>query len=324
MSIPATGAGKRWVPAPTDAKRSITLSQLLAHTAAAAGSASCDAWVGHPAINPAKGRGHAPDPSALRGRPDLFALLQQRVLRDGPAADEAAEAAQADAWVGNRLIQPNKGKRATEQPEADHLHAATWAGGVPADGCWCDLPPVGKRPLAPPSAAGRWVTAAQCVRVEEALPPGTVVGRGRPQGRGLVADPFRSADNPHRVDVFSLLTFQQLSPGEADRCGRTWDDAAHPARKAAVPGAAAAAGSARSMLASQPARETRCVPFGGIAQERGRTVDTIVASRAQACGGGRGGGASSSRAPPATVGAGRTGPGARGSKQGSGAGGGTP
>jgi hypothetical protein len=67
-----------------------------------------------------------------------------------------------------RLIQPNKGKKPVELPEAfqDHLHAATFKAGLPADSCFSDLPPVGKRPLEPPSNAAGFVTAKQAMRIE--------------------------------------------------------------------------------------------------------------------------------------------------------------
>jgi hypothetical protein len=71
------------------------------------GIPASDAWIGNLAIDPAKGKGHCADPSSLRGRPDLFAVLQQQVLQqpgDGSSssADSLAAAAQADAWIGNR------------------------------------------------------------------------------------------------------------------------------------------------------------------------------------------------------------------------------
>jgi hypothetical protein len=55
-----------------------------------------------------------------------------------------------------------------ELPEdfQDHLHAATFKAGMPADGCFSDLPPVGKRPLQPPSNAAGFVTAKQAMRIE--------------------------------------------------------------------------------------------------------------------------------------------------------------
>jgi hypothetical protein len=67
-----------------------------------------------------------------------------------------------------RLIQPNKGKKPVgDSPAAvEHLHAATFKGGAPTEGCWCDLPPIGKRPLSPPSNARNFVTAAQTMAIE--------------------------------------------------------------------------------------------------------------------------------------------------------------
>lgn len=70
--------------------------------------------------------------------------------------------------VPTRMIQPNKGKRAVELPEdfQDHLFAATFKGGPPADGCYLDMPPIGKRPLQPPSKSYGFVTAEQAMRME--------------------------------------------------------------------------------------------------------------------------------------------------------------
>lgn len=66
------------------------------------------------------------------------------------------------------MIQPNKGKKPVDSSPAAtaHLHAATFKGGPPTEGCWCDLPPIGKRPLSPPSNAYNFVTAAQAMAIE--------------------------------------------------------------------------------------------------------------------------------------------------------------
>ncbi|KAF6255159.1 hypothetical protein COO60DRAFT_1702977 [Scenedesmus sp. NREL 46B-D3] len=209
--------GKRAISAPTDEKRTVGLTQLLAQTAP--GSPASDAWIGHLAIDPAKGKGRCADPSSLRGRPDLFAVLQQQILQQQqqPGSDSSSSsagrltaAAQADAWIGNRLLQPNKGKKPVDLPEGfqDHLHAATFKAGLPADGCFSDLPPVGRRPLEAPSNAAGFVTAKQAMRIEPCL-----------EG---------------------------------------------------------------ASLAQQQPNGMRYIPYGGIAQEKGMTMDTLAANRSQA------------------------------------------
>lgn len=66
-----------------------------------------------------------------------------------------------------RLIQPNKGKKPVDLPDEsqDHLFASTFKDGPAPDGCWCDMPPVGKRPLEPPSNASNFINAAQTMRI---------------------------------------------------------------------------------------------------------------------------------------------------------------
>lgn len=99
-SAAAATAGRRAVSAPTDNKRDVSFGQLLAQTAPACPDA--DAWIGHISIDPAKGKGWAPDPSQGRGA-DLFDVLQQRVLQQPPGGTGSqAVVANADAWIGNR------------------------------------------------------------------------------------------------------------------------------------------------------------------------------------------------------------------------------
>lgn len=69
-----------------------------------AGHPAEDAWLGNISIDPAKGKGHAPDPSELRGRTDLFAVIQHDVLRQDRrnSSSDSTAAGEADAWIGNR------------------------------------------------------------------------------------------------------------------------------------------------------------------------------------------------------------------------------
>jgi hypothetical protein len=101
---------------------------------ASAGPPASDAWLGNIQIDPAKGKGHAPDPANTRGRADLFEIMQQKILwenrerqsRSGGsergsssggtlssnggtlsssvAAGGSKPAADQDAWLGNRWV----------------------------------------------------------------------------------------------------------------------------------------------------------------------------------------------------------------------------
>jgi hypothetical protein len=98
---------------------------------ASAGPPASDAWLGNIQIDPAKGKGHAPDPANTRGRADLFEIMQQKILwenRERQSRSEGSErgsrrsssggaalsssiaaggskpAADQDAWLGNRWV----------------------------------------------------------------------------------------------------------------------------------------------------------------------------------------------------------------------------
>eukprot|EP00879_Flechtneria_rotunda_P012272 GHRR01012818.1.p1 GENE.GHRR01012818.1~~GHRR01012818.1.p1 ORF type:complete len:258 (+),score=98.23 GHRR01012818.1:920-1693(+) len=207
--------------------------------------------------------------------------MQQQVLQQ-KAASSSADAGQADAWIGNRMVQPNKGKAAVQVPESsqDHLFASTFKNGAPPDGCWSDLPPVGKRPLAPPSDAAGFVTAAQAMRTEDPLPQGTVLGTGKGQGKAAVADPYHHNSSSAHVDMYSVMTFKPLTDNEATRYQHAWNDAPQHRRKP-VPGAAADKDSgSKQQLDWQPNRTGKYVPFGGIAQEHGMNINTIIQNSA--------------------------------------------
>eukprot|EP00878_Enallax_costatus_P026513 GHUV01028455.1.p1 GENE.GHUV01028455.1~~GHUV01028455.1.p1 ORF type:complete len:398 (+),score=120.36 GHUV01028455.1:1175-2368(+) len=284
--------GKRAVSAPSDEKRTVSMTQLLAQTTP--GLPTEDAWLGNISIDPAKGKGHAADPSTLRGRSDLFAVMQQKPM----SQNGSKTAAEADAWIGNRLIEPNKGKKPVELPDdaQDHLHAATFKNGPAPDGCWSDMPPVGKRPLDPPSNAAHFVNAAQTMRILDPLPPGTVVGSSKPRGKEMIPDPYHNSSKPEHVDMYKLMTYQPLSEGESSRYQQAWNDAAQQPKKKPIAGAAAAASDSKQ-LEWRPNKAMRYVPYGGIAQEAGMTLDTIVTNRNQfdrASGGSSGGGAAGS------------------------------
>eukprot|EP00775_Hariotina_reticulata_P013435 gene13435-13563_t len=264
--------GKRSVSAPTDSKRVFSMTQLLAQ--ATQGHPAEDAWLGNIGIDPAKGKGHAADTSSLRGRAGLFDIMQQRAL----------------------ALAPNKGKKTVAPSESlqDHLLAASFKAGPPVDGCWCDLPRVGKRPLAPPSNAAGFVNAAQSIRMEQAqepLPPSAVMGSGRAHGKGMVQDPYSLYSHPHHVDMYSVMTFKPLNQFEQQRYQHAWNDAQVQPKRRVVPGAGPPC--AQQQADCQPGRQMRYVPFGGLAQEKGMTLNTIVLNRNSLSGSGASGASSS-------------------------------
>lgn len=62
-----------------------------------------DDWIGHRHVHPASGRKYAAAPHDPRAQKDgLFTVLQH----DAPVKGEIRE----DAWMGNRLTDPQKGK----------------------------------------------------------------------------------------------------------------------------------------------------------------------------------------------------------------------
>ena len=78
----------------------------------------------------------------------------------------------------------------------------------------------------------------------------------------------------------------------ACRYQQAWNDAATQPKKKPIAGAAAAASDSKQ-LEWRPNKAMRYVPYGGIAQEAGMTLDTIITNRNQferAFGGSSGGG----------------------------------
>lgn len=114
------------------------------------------------------------------------------------------------------------------------------------------------------------------------LPLQAVLGSGKPQGKAHTPE-LCSSINPARVDMYALMTYKPLTPDGTGRCHQgAWNDAPHQPRKKAVANAAAAAAGAHSLqqlLAAQAPQPMRFVPYGGIAQEQGMTLDAIVANR---------------------------------------------
>lgn len=54
-------------------------------------------------------------------------------------------------------------------------------------------------------------------RMQDPLPPGTVVGPGKPCGKELIPDPHQNSSKPEHVDMYKLMTYQPLSEVESSR-----------------------------------------------------------------------------------------------------------
>lgn len=117
-----------------------------------------------------------------------------------------------------------------------------------------------------------------CAHKQVPLPSSAVLGTGKPHGKSQIADPYATT-NPSRVDMYALMTFKPLANEEAGRCQHSWTDAAVQPRKKCVAPKAGGAGSWQALLAAGPAQPVRFVPRGGLAQERGMTLDAIIANR---------------------------------------------
>lgn len=120
------------------------------------------------------------------------------------------------------------------------------------------------------------------------LPPTAVLGSGKPQGKAHIPDPLhRGSTSNTLADAYSCMTFKPLTGSEEQRWQQSWNDGAHQPRKKGVAAASAAAAAAaargpglQQLIAAQPALPVRRVPCaGGIAQEVGMSLDTIVANR---------------------------------------------
>lgn len=179
--------------------------------------------------------------------------------------------------MGNRAIAPDSGKRGVDPSEVaaaeEHLWGAMFRGGPPPDGCWSDMPRIGKRPIADPVTKTGAINAAHTLRQHDPLPPGTKQPNSDAKGKRITCTPPRSGS----VDVYSLLTFKDLSQTDKQHsCQYRWNDASSPSRlKPAeeVPGTRMAGDP--GLLDWAPNRVSRFVPFGGLCQERAMNIDTI-------------------------------------------------
>eukprot|EP00891_Asterochloris_glomerata_P000928 jgi/Astpho2/928/Aster-00766 len=103
--------GKLGLQPPTDPKGRNGLMDVL--NMRNPGQPSDDSWMGHQLVDPSKGKAHCPGPEQRMGRQDLFEIFQQRALKEpnkGASAGRAQDGPLSDAWIGNQLIDPQKGK----------------------------------------------------------------------------------------------------------------------------------------------------------------------------------------------------------------------
>eukprot|EP00198_Chlamydomonas_reinhardtii_P009640 XP_001698977.1 predicted protein [Chlamydomonas reinhardtii] len=72
-----------------------------------------DSWLGHQKIDPARGKAHPPGPEQSRGRRDLTELFTMNILHDPRRLELLQKGADkhGDAWCGNILIDPARGKK---------------------------------------------------------------------------------------------------------------------------------------------------------------------------------------------------------------------
>jgi hypothetical protein len=227
-------------------------------------------------------------------------------------------AEEMDAWVGNPGIPPWGGKRGVMDADgaaavaaaAEHLWGATFRAGPPPGGGWCDLPRIGKRPIADPVAQKGVVRAVHALRQLDALPAGTAeapAGGRQVQGKRIIGERHQ----PTAVDVYALLTYKDLGGGggvggggggamthsssagmnvqqqeqpQQQRRRRedlAWNDATRQPRRRPPPPAPPGARppGAPGLLDWAPNRAARFVPYGGLAQERGMNLDDVAAIR---------------------------------------------
>jgi hypothetical protein len=71
----------------------------------------------------------------------------------------------------------------------------------------------------PASSADSENACPECINVflQEPLPPGAVLGSGKPSGKGLVQDPYNNSSKPQQVDIYSVMTYQPLTEYEQQR-----------------------------------------------------------------------------------------------------------
>ncbi|KAL3132528.1 hypothetical protein ABBQ32_009071 [Trebouxia sp. C0010 RCD-2024] len=158
---------------------------------------SDDAWMGNMLVDPARGKAHAAGPEEKMGRTGLFDVMQHKILLEaqrGPH-DTGAQGVDplGDAWIGNMLMDPSKGK------QEDHLTDMRW------DTCskntleWDNVIP---RPQ------GKLIMQAGAVSGKRDTMQGILTG---------TAEPTSSPAHPHKADpvsadMYAIMASQVPSP----------------------------------------------------------------------------------------------------------------
>ncbi|EFJ53000.1 hypothetical protein VOLCADRAFT_120136 [Volvox carteri f. nagariensis] len=247
-------AGKRVVRPPADPKGRRDLFDVI--HCRAPGAPSDDAWLGHKLIDPARGRVVPPGPEQLRGRADLRDIFSMSILTDPRRLELLQKGADplGDAWCGNKLIDPAKGRRALHSSPAavQVLHGSTFRPeafdkAVPPP--YCDLPP---------HATAAAVISGQAPPIDDLGPMGKKT--------------FPELPAPNRFDgrrdLYAHMTYKPLTGDEQAKYRRAFDDTGiHGRRVVPVPGSDDPAKGPDMLQWKPEARVAQFVPRGGLAQE---------------------------------------------------------
>jgi hypothetical protein len=127
------------------------------------------------------------------------------------------------------------------------------------------------------------------------------MGPARAQGKAMLHTCALggTGSSSQASDIWALMSFKPLTGAETQRWQQAWTDARAQTRRKALPDATAAGGAGlQQLVAAQPGQVTvRRVPHaGGIAQEVGCSLDTIIANRAAVSGKGSAGASAGGRA----------------------------
>ncbi|KAG2423409.1 hypothetical protein HXX76_015374 [Chlamydomonas incerta] len=258
--------GKRAVAPPPDPKGRRDLFDVL--HARSPGMPADDSWLGHQLIDPARGKAHPPGPEQSRGRRDLTELFTMSILQDPRRLELLQKGADkhGDAWCGNILIDPARGKKSVEDVSAagQNLHGATFKP-VPAG----TLPDAPRRHTRPAPAPVSDASAAEVIRGEAG---GDDWG---PRTKRSVPDMPKPNAFDGRTDLYAHMQYRALSSSEQGKYAKAFDDRGTRGRRQLhTPGDADPA--KESLLTWKPEmRVGQFVKNGGLAQEnrvRGHTL----------------------------------------------------
>ncbi|GFR42717.1 hypothetical protein Agub_g3641 [Astrephomene gubernaculifera] len=259
------GKGKRPVAAPSDPKGRRDLFDVL-HVRAP-GMPADDAWLGNKLIDPAKGRAHPPGPEQQRGRQNLTDVMAMSIMHDPRRLELLAKGADplGDAWCGNKLIDPARGKRILHSSPAtmERLHGSTF------------------RPDAVDALTGLPYSDAPRRHAQQVPPPvpdtADAVIRGQGGGGGdergrLGKKPFPDLPAPNkfdgRRDLYAHMRFKPLTEVEQVKYSRAFDDRGTRGRKTVPMPGGDDPSKGPDLLHWRPeVRVGQFVPHGGLAQE---------------------------------------------------------